>query len=154
MNNASSTYWVLVADSGTARILEMRRKPAEFREVLKLESESRHLSTGDLVSDASGRSFHVQGPSGHSKRPRSDAHDLAEQAFSKSLVGKLEHAANMSVFEHLAIFADPKTLGRLRRHMSKALTARVTDELNLDLVGIPLNSLEKRVRAKLGWSAR
>lgn len=152
MINASSTYWVLVADSGTARILEMRRKPAEFREVHKLESESRHLSTHDLVSDASGRAFHVQGPSGHSKQPRSDAHDLAEQAFSRKLVGKLEHAANMNIFEHLVIIADPKTLGRLRRQMKKALTARVTDELNLDLVGIPLNSLEKRVRAKLGWS--
>ena len=58
----------------------------------------------------------------------------------------------MNAFERLAVFADPKTLGRLRQHMSKPLSARVTDELNLDLVGLPLDALEQRIRAALGWA--
>jgi protein required for attachment to host cells len=153
MKNPSSRYWVLVADSGIARILEMRRKPAEFREVHKLVSESRHLSSQELVSDASGRAFHTQGPSSHSKQPRSDAHDLAEHAFSRKLVKKLEQAARMKAFEYLVVVADPRTLGRLRQDMSKALSARVTDELNLDLVSMPLDSLEKKVKTSLGWSS-
>jgi len=36
--------------------------------------------------------------------------------------------------------------------MSKSLSAKVTDELNLDLVGLPLNSLEQKIRAALGWA--
>jgi protein required for attachment to host cells len=152
MNSSMSKYWVLVADSGNARIFELRRKPAEFHEVQKLVSESQHQPSRELMSDASGRAFHVQGPSSHSMVPRSDAHDRAKYEFCRKLVGKLEQAANMNAFERLAVFADPKTLGRLRQHMSKPLSARVTDELNLDLVGLPLDALEQRIRAALGWA--
>jgi len=151
MSNASSPYWILVADSGNARILEIKRTPAEIRMVHKLTSETLHMRSGDLKSDASGRSFHVQGPSSHSKKPRSDAHDQAEKEFSRILVAKLELAAQHKSFERLLIAADPKTLGRLRQYMTKALTARVTDEWNVDLTGIPMAPLEKRLRARLGW---
>jgi len=151
MKNTSSSYWVLVADSGRAHILELRRTPAEYREVEMLVSEAQHLASRELTSDANGRSFNVQGPLSHTKKPRSDSHDLAEKAFSRMLVDKLERAADKDAFEQLAIFADPKTLGRLRQHMSKSLSARVKFELNRDLTGIPLPDLEDRVRAELGW---
>ena len=62
MINVSSKYWILVADSGHARILELRIKPKEFHQVQELVSESQHLSSRDLVSDASGRAFHAKGP--------------------------------------------------------------------------------------------
>lgn len=39
----------------------------------------------------------------------------------------------------------------LREHISKAVAPRVTQEHTLDLVGMPLNALEPRVRAVLGW---
>ncbi|MBT8047326.1 MAG: host attachment protein [Xanthomonadales bacterium] len=151
MKVLSSNYWVLVADSGNARILEMRRKPYQFREVQKLTSEALHKRSRDLVSDGSGRSFHAQGPASHSKKQRSDAQDLAEQAFTRKLIKKLEQAANRKSFEHLVLVADPKTLGRLRAQMSKSLKSEVVDELNLDLVGAPLESLEKRVKERLNW---
>ena len=151
MINVSSKYWILVADSGRARILELRKKPREFHQVQELISESRHLSSRDMVSDASGRAFHSKGPSSHSKQPRSDAHDQAEQAFSRMLVEKLEKAANLKAFEHLVLIADPKTLGRVRQQMSKSLSGMVTDERNLDVVGLPLDSLQKKVRSLLNW---
>jgi protein required for attachment to host cells len=151
MINVSSKYWILVADGGHARILELRKKPREFHQVQELVSESLHLSSRDMVSDTSGRAFHVKGPSSHSKRQRSDAHDLAEQAFSRMLVEKLEKAANLKAFEHLVLIADPKTLGRVRQYMSKALSGMVTNELNLDVVGMPLDLLHKKVRFLLNW---
>lgn len=152
MNNPASKHWVLVADSGQARILELQNRPFKFRQVQELVSASQHQASRDLVSDASGRAFHVKGPSSHAKQPRSDAHDRAEQQFSLMLVRKLEKAAELGAFDQLLIIADPKTLGRLRRQMSKSLASRVSDELNLDLAGLPLNKLEPRIRAILGWS--
>lgn len=150
--NPHSKYWVLVADSGQARILELRRKPYAFRQVAELISETQHQASRDLVSDTSGRSFHVQGPASHSKKPRSDPHDRAEHQFTRTLVHKLEKAATLAAFDHLAVIADPRTLGRLRRLMGKSLANRVTDEFKLDLAGLPLNELESRVRAALGWN--
>ena len=151
MINVSSKYWILVADSGHARILELRKKPREFHQVQELVSESRHLSSRDMVSDASGRAFHAKGPASHSKQQRTDAHDQAEQAFSRMLVGKLEKAENLKAFEHLVLIADPKTLGRVRQYLSKSLSAMVTNELNLDVVGLPLDLLQKKVRSLLNW---
>ncbi len=153
MKNASSPYWLLVADSGCARFFELRRKPAGLRELQKLVSASRHKTTREMMSDSSGRIVNVAGgSSSHSMAPRTAAHDLAEQDFCTELVEKLEQAASSNTFEHLVVFADPKTLGRLRQHMSKTLSARVVHELNRDLVALPVDALEQRVRAELGWA--
>jgi len=151
MINPRSKHWVLVADGGQARILELQRKPYSFRQVAKLVSESQHQASRDLVSDASGRSFHVQGPGSHAKQPRSDPHDQAEEEFTRNLTQKLDKAANMGKFEHLALIAEARTLGRLRHYMGKSLAGRVSDEMTLDLTGLPLNKLEPRVREVLGW---
>ena len=153
MMNPSSTHWVLVADSGRARILELRRKPYEFRQVAELISETQHQASRDLASDASGRAFHVQGPGSHARQPRSDPHDQAEEEFTRGLAQKLDKAVRIDRFEHLAVIAEPRTLGRLRRYMSKELASRVTRELTLDLASLPLNTLEPRVRKALGWQA-
>ena len=153
MKNVSSPYWVLVADSGCGRFFELRKTPAEFRELEKLVSESRHQTSREMMSDASGRVVNVPGgSSSHTMLPRSDPHELAEQAFSRVLSDKLEQAASHNAFELLVIMADPRTLGRLRQHMSKALAARIAAEVNRDLVALPLDKLEERARAELGWS--
>lgn len=149
--NRQPKHWVLVADSGQARILELQRKPYEFRQVSELASASQHQTTHEIMSDASGRSFHVQGPGSHVKLPRSDPKDQAEKAFVESLAGTLDKAVRLGAFDDLVLIADPRTMGRLRRDISKAVAARVTQEHTLDLVGMPLNKLEPRIRAVLGW---
>ena len=144
-------YWVLVADSGNARILQLRREPAECHQLEMLTSPSQHQTTREMVSDAKGRDFHHHGGAGNTMDPRSDAHDLGEQAFCSTMVDKLEHAADQEKFEHLAIISDPRTLGRLRKLMSKRLAERVKLELTHDLVKLPVKSLEERIRSELGW---
>ena len=146
-------YWVLVANSGQARILEMQRKPYEFHQVSELVSAAQHLTNKEIVSDASGRDYHAQGPGTHSKKPRSDPHEQAEEQFSRSLAQKMEKAAQLGRFDQLLVIADPKTMGRLRQQMNRSLAGKVTDEVALDLVGLPLPQLETRVRGVLGWAA-
>ena len=78
MLNPKDRYWVVVADSGKARILEMRRKPYAFRLVTEYASLNQHRTSKELVSDAAGRVYHAQGPGTHAMQPRSDPHDNAE----------------------------------------------------------------------------
>jgi protein required for attachment to host cells len=153
MLNPRAKHWVLVANSGQARILELRRKPYEFRQVAELFSQTQHQPSRDLVSDADGRAFHVQGPGSHAKQPRSDPHEQAEEEFTRDLAQKLQKALSTGRFDHLAIVSDPRTLGRMRRYMGKALADRVTAQSTLDLVGLPLQQLELRVQQVLGWKA-
>ena len=151
--NPKATYWVLVANSGQARILELRRKPYAFQQVTELVSEAQHMTNKELVSDASGRVYHTQGPGTHSMNPRSDPHENAEEQFSRSLIQKMERAAQLGRFDQLLVIADPKTVGRLRQQMNKTLAGKVVQEVSLDLVGLPLPQLEARVRGVLGWAA-
>jgi protein required for attachment to host cells len=151
--NQKARYWVLVANSGQARILEMQRKPYEFHQVAELVSDAQHLTNKELVSDASGRVYHSQGPGTHSMKPRSDPHENAEEQFSRGLAQKMEKAAQLDRFDQLLVIADPKTMGRLRHQMTRTVSDRVADEVSLDLVGLPLHQLETRVRGVLGWAA-
>jgi protein required for attachment to host cells len=151
MTNRQPKHWVLVADSGQARILELQRKPYEFRLVSDQVSATQHQTSKELISDASGRVYSTKGAGTHAMAPRADPHELAEDQFVRSLAQTLEKAARLGAFEHLAIVADPRTIGRLRRFMSKALAARVTEEHAMNLASLPLGTLEPRVCAVLGW---
>jgi len=153
MMSVKRKYWVLVANSGQARILEMQRNPYEFHQVSELVSEAQHLTNKEIVSDASGRVYRAQGPGTHSMKPRSDPHENAEEQFSRSLAQKMEKAARLGRFDQLLVVADPKTLGRLRQQMDKSVGSKVAEEVTLDLVGLPLNQLEPRLRQVLGWAA-
>lgn len=153
MLNPKDRYWVLVADSGQARLLEMRRKPYAFRQLSELVSDTRHLTSKELVSDASGRDYHAQGPGTHGMQGRSDPHELAEDQFASGLAKKMNKAASEGRFEHLVLIADARTLGRLRRDMGKAASERVLEERSLNLSNMPLQSLEPRIRDILGWAA-
>jgi len=153
MMSVKRKYWVLVANSGQARILEMQRNPYVFHQVSELVSEAQHLTNKEIVSDASGRDYHAQGPGSHSKKPRTDPHEQAEEQFSRSLARKMEKAAQLGRFDQLLVIADPRTMGRLRQRMNRSLAGKVTDEVALDLVGLPLPQLESRVRSVLGWAA-
>ena len=151
--NPKARYWVLVANSGQARILEMQRKPYEFHQVTELVSESQHLTNKEIVSDASGRVYRAQGPGTHSMKPRSDPHENAEEQFSRSLAQKMEKAAQLGRFDQLLVVADPKTMGRLRQQLHKGVSGKIADEISLDLVQLPLPQLETRLRDALGWAA-
>lgn len=152
MNKTPTSWWVLVTDSGHARILAMAKHSPELRQLQELISDSQHQTSRELQSDSSGRSLRHQSASGHALQPHSNAHDLAEEAFCAKVVKLLEQAATRHEFDRLAVLADPKTLGRLRKGMSKPLAARVEMELDRDLVHLPLHELSKRVRAEMGWA--
>ena len=153
MLNPKDRYWVLVADSGQARLLELRRKPYTFQQLSELVSDTRHLTSKELASDASGRVYHTQGPGTHGMQPRTDPHDFAEEQFANRLAKKINKAASQRRFEQLVLIADARTLGRLRRDMGKAASDRVFDERALNLSNMPLQELEPRIRHILGWAA-
>ena len=108
---------------------------------------------GVAVSDASGRVYRTQGPGSHTMHPRSDPHENVEEQFVTDLGRRLEKAAGQGRFECLALVADARTLGRLRRGLGKNLAARVVEERPLDLTPLSLHDLEPRIRDILGWNA-
>lgn len=49
--------------------------------------------------------------------------------------------------EQLVVVADPKTLGEMRRHYHKELSARLIGELDKALASVPVPQIEKALAA-------
>ena len=76
-----------------------------------------------------------------------DAHRLQEDNFAAAAAAYLNREALAASFEHLAIVADPRTLGELRKHFHAALSARLVGELAKDLAGHSPESIAQALAA-------
>lgn len=72
---------------------------------------------------------------------------LEEDGFAAGTAALL----NKQVLDHkidaLVVIADPKTLGELRKHYHKALSAVLVGEIAKDLTGRPVKDIEKSIAA-------
>jgi len=152
--NKFTETWALVTDGGRARVVALKRHPAEFREVRKFQSPTRQQPSRSLEDDASGRSHHVRGPGSHTHEPRVSGRDQEEQRFTAKVLELLSQAAQAGEFQSLLLAADPRSLGNIRTQMDEALRKAVVKELNLDLTRLDTKKLESRLREALGWPTR
>lgn len=76
-----------------------------------------------------------------------DFHQLEEDRFAAEAAGMLNRGALSNNYEDLIIIAPPKTLGELRKHYHKEVSARLTAEIAKDLTGHPVKEIEKILAA-------
>ncbi len=146
MNAIKQNTWTLVTDGGRARIFRLGSSSGDIEQLQQMNSATAHTPSRELASDSSSRSHHVRGPVGHTKEPRSDPHDLAEQHFIQGVMKKVSRAAQSHDFEQLIIVADPRTLGRLRKCMPHSVSSRTVKEIDLDLTGVSMTEIDLRIR--------
>jgi len=137
-----STY-VLVADSGTARLFRSPTTEVETRleEVLTLVSPSAHVASHDMTSDRGGRIFASAVRSGPgvpgTRRGGADSdydpHEADIQRFAKRIVRRLDEKRREGEMDHLCIVADPKFLGVLRGKLSRPTQRLVDTEIAHDM---------------------
>jgi protein required for attachment to host cells len=143
---------ILVADSGTARILQATRSAAPtgsvgrgaivLKEIARLENPSAHLPGRALVTEGTGRVFDSgsrtgKGPMSHSRHGAQsdyDPHDIEVERFAKRLARRLDAERRRIGFEELIIIAGPRFLGVLRQQLSAASSRLVKREIDHDLV--------------------
>ena len=127
MDKIPAGTWVIAADGEGARL---------FRNVgtdvsLQLRQEDfLDLNPAD------------EGPSGIEPNERWDK-QLDEAGFAKQLAKSINAAALKHEFEHLVLFADPITLGRLRPQLHKEVQARLICDVAKDLRNSPLEDIER-----------
>lgn len=84
------------------------------------------------------------------KRHRSSAADpdvrrQEEDAFAVGAADWLNHQALTHKIDKLVIIAAPRTLGELRRHYHKTLSAMIVGEIDKDLTGHTIPEIEKAI---------
>jgi protein required for attachment to host cells len=138
-----STY-VLVADSGKARLLRVDGAPRKrlLAEVAALDCPSARKLPQELVSDRTGRVF-TRGKRGSVGPPSasragtdndSDPRIAAIERFAARIGRRLDLERRRLAMDGLVIIAAPRFLGRLRAQLSNPTRAIVQRELSRDLV--------------------
>lgn len=101
---------------------------------------------------AQGGSNHAQGGGAQFAPSRgtfeeTDFHQLEEDRFAAEAADLLKQRALANDFDKLIIVAPPRTLGEMRKHYHKEVSARLQGELAKDLTGHPISDIEQALIA-------
>lgn len=143
--------WVLVADAGRARVLEMKGNRLDtLAPVGGLEFEAELPPSREIGSDRPGRGFESVGHTRHAKESPSDPHRELKRRFAERLARMLHEQHTAKRFDRLVIVAPPATLGDLRAGLSDPLKSVVTNELAADLTKVPIEELPSHLQDIIG----
>ena len=115
----------LFKNSGDAGSLKLTEQPA-----------------GDVSTDNKGSGGRH---SSSSANPADSQQD--EDAFAAGVAELLNRKAMGGAIDELVVIAAPRTLGELRKHYHKMLSAKLAGEVAKDLTGHSVADIEKAVRA-------
>ena len=97
---------------------------------------------GDVGTDNMGSGGRHQSSAANPDDSQQD-----EDAFAAGIATILNRGVLDGKIEHLVVVAAPRTLGELRKHYHKKLTAALIGELSKDLTGHSAAAVEKAVTA-------
>ena len=72
-----------------------------------------------------------------------DWHEVEEERFARAIAERINAGAEANEFSEIVIVAPPKTLGEIRKDLSKKAQGKVAGELGKDLTRHPLADIEK-----------
>jgi protein required for attachment to host cells len=136
--------WIVVCDGAKALVLENvgdeKFPNLRTREVY----EEPHPATHEQGTDAPGRAHNSVGP-GRSAMGQTDWHELDEQRFLKGLMTRLDAAVTAGELKSMIIVAPPRALGLIRQAYSHQLRGVLRQEIDKDLVKMPVHEIEKHL---------
>jgi protein required for attachment to host cells len=135
------TTWILIADSTQARIACNEGPGRGVKPVFEEVLHGRNLPGREINADRPGRAFDSAGLGRHAKEPPTDPRENEKQHFIRELAALLDKGAKQGRYDRLVLVAPPKALGQLRATISDAVRAKVSGELDKDLVHVSMHQL-------------
>lgn len=138
--------WIIVCDGSKALFLQ-NAGDAKFPNLQTREvMEQKAPATSEIGSDRPGRSHSSVGP-GRSAVEQTDFHTQQEVEFLRSIMTRLDAAAQAGQMKSIIIVAPPRAIGVLRQHYTHALKKAVREEIQKDYVRMPVYEIEKHLAA-------
>lgn len=147
MTGRGRNTWVLVADAGRARILEVEPPGKRLRALPGMSFTHDLPKTHDLVRDRQPRSFESASPMRHPIVAGIDPHRAEKTKFAVELAGRLGAELAAKAFGALVVVAPAQMLGDLRAALSEPVRNAVKFELALDLTKTPDAEIADRLKA-------
>jgi protein required for attachment to host cells len=100
------------------------------------------------LPDADVDGDHSGSDTGHSSSAANpNDSQQAEDGFAIGIADILNKGAMSNKISHLVVIAAPRTLGELRKHYHKTLSAKLVAEISKDLTGHGIADIEKALNA-------
>ena len=144
MNNVvvHNGAWVLVGD-GRKALFFINKGSRDLLDLRVVETRiDENPATREQGTDRPGRAFASVG-GGRSAVGDTDWHEVEEERFARAIAARINAGAEADEFSEIVIVAPPKTLGEIRKDLSKKAHGKVAGELAKDLTRHPLADIEK-----------
>jgi protein required for attachment to host cells len=145
----AATTWILVADSGAARIFGTDEPTGPITELEAMTHPEGRMAARELTSDLPGRAFDSAGQGRHIMEKEVGPRQQAVIDFSHLLARRLEKARVQRELERLVLIAPPDFLGLMRKAIGGELQKLVVLELDHNLVKLPPKELRARLPERL-----
>lgn len=139
------TIWVLVADSGRARLFRAGGARAPLEEQTDLVMPAARLREQELLSDRPGRAFDSAGRGRHAMEPATPAKEVESRRFAARIAALLDAERQAGAFARLVLVAPPAFLGQLRAALGDPVRALVGAEVHKDLVRLDAAALREHL---------
>jgi protein required for attachment to host cells len=139
-----SRTWYVIADGGSARILQRRDAPGAhdaFDTHLEFTSANIHKHTRDLGASAPGRGRESANSAHHAVEPRVDLHLAEKQSFVAEIADVLNLAGAKQEFDRLILAAPSHALADLEKGLDASTRTKVAARLQKDLTNVPNGAL-------------
>lgn len=137
--------WVLIADAGSARVLESDGIGKALHPVSQMTMSQDLPRSHELGDDRLTRGHESVGPARHATEPKSDPHRELKRSFAKQISEHLVAAAAAKSFDRLIIVAPPVLLGDLRQELPRSVKDRTAAEIAKDLVAVADHDIRKHL---------
>jgi len=142
--------WVVVADSGSARIFGADSPVGPLEELADFAHPEALVTERSLVSDRAGRTTDSQGHS-HTYEGEDSPREVEARTFAKLLGHEICLARARGDFEHLLLVAPPRFLGNLRASLDAETRKHVGSELPSDFVALSAEEIRARLPENLDF---
>lgn len=142
--------WVVVADSGRARVFAVDTPHGPLTDVACLVNTEAREHERALASDKAGRMAGGHGEGAHGVGDERHFKDIEAKRFAERIARFLGEAHGRRAYERLVICAGPRFLGHIRDAVPRDVAGCVTAELDKDLAHIVDNAdLRKHLPERL-----
>ena len=124
--------WVLVADSGRARLFETGAKDGEIFEVGAFTNPQARVKASDEGRDRPPRVQESASSGRHSIEPHTDPHDKTAEEFAHGLADILDQGRTGHDYTRLMLVAPPRFLGQLKSALDDQVTKLLVQTVSKD----------------------
>lgn len=141
--------WVVVADSSRAKIYQIDGARGPLEEVEALVHPEARVHDQQLTSDLPGRTFDSNGQGRHAMEPPTTPKENEAMVFAREVCNRVKAARVSGEAESFIIAAAPSFLGLIRNTLDAATKARVTMEIDKNLVRMKPDEIRSHLPSRL-----